>query len=83
VLGADHPDVAQSLNNLAWLYHEQGRYSEAEPLYQRALDILCNALGREHPTTQNVQRNLAALSASGVQHRSWLCCVQHWLKLRR
>ena len=34
VLGVDHPDTADSLNNLAGLYHAQGRYDEAEPLYE-------------------------------------------------
>ena len=33
-LGPDHPDVGTSLNNLAGLYRAQGRYAEAEPLYQ-------------------------------------------------
>ena len=33
-LGPEHPDVAQSLNNLAELYRSQGRYADAEPLYQ-------------------------------------------------
>ena len=28
-----------SLNNLAALYQAQGKYAEAEPLYQRALAI--------------------------------------------
>jgi Tetratricopeptide repeat/CHAT domain len=31
-LGPNHPDVAITLNNLAWLYKTQGRYAEAEPL---------------------------------------------------
>ena len=31
------PDTAQSLNNLALLYHEQERYAEAESLFVRAL----------------------------------------------
>ena len=29
-LGPDHPDVGNSLNALAALYYEQGKYSEAE-----------------------------------------------------
>jgi len=29
-LGPDHPDVAMSLNNLAALYSNQGKYAEAE-----------------------------------------------------
>jgi tetratricopeptide (TPR) repeat protein len=36
VLGAQHPDVATSLNNLALLYHDQGHYEEAEKLEARA-----------------------------------------------
>jgi tetratricopeptide (TPR) repeat protein len=32
-------DLATSLNNLAGLYDAQGRYSEAEPLYQQALEL--------------------------------------------
>ncbi len=51
-LGADHPNVATSLNNLASLYKLQGRYSEAEPLYVRGLGILFSVLGEEHPNTQ-------------------------------
>ena len=38
-LGPDHPDVAQSLNNLADLYSAQGRHADAEPLYKRALAL--------------------------------------------
>ncbi len=48
-LGPEHPDVAQSLNNLAELYRAQGRYAEAEPPYQRSLAILEKVLGPEHP----------------------------------
>jgi tetratricopeptide (TPR) repeat protein len=33
-------DVAASLNNLALLYGNQGRDSETEPLYKRAIAIL-------------------------------------------
>ena len=48
-LGPDHPDVAQSLNNLASCTTHQGRYAEAEPLYKRALAIREKALGPDHP----------------------------------
>jgi Tetratricopeptide repeat len=37
------------LNNLAVLYYEQGRYSEAEPLYRDALAMRQRLLGEEHP----------------------------------
>ena len=48
-LGPDHPNVATSLNNLAELYRNQGKYAEAEPLYKRSLAIREKALGPDHP----------------------------------
>ncbi len=53
--------MATSLNNLAELYHAQGKYPEAEPLYQRALAIWEKALGPEHPNVATVLENYAAL----------------------
>ena len=42
--------MAQSLNNLAGLYHTQGNYAQAEPLLKRSLAIKEKALGPEHPS---------------------------------
>jgi Tetratricopeptide repeat len=47
-LGPEHPDVAQTLNNLAELYRAQGRYM-AEPLFERSLRAVEKALGPNHP----------------------------------
>ena len=44
--GADHPYYAVALNKLAAVYLRQGKYSEAEGLYKRALAIRERALGR-------------------------------------
>ncbi len=61
-LGPKHPDVAQSLNNLAGLYRAQeGKYGEAEPLYQQALANREKALGPEHPDVAQGLENYAAL----------------------
>jgi tetratricopeptide (TPR) repeat protein len=60
-LGEEHPDVAQSLNNLAELYYFQGRYSEAEPLYIQALALRRKLLGEEHPDVAQSLNNLAGL----------------------
>ena len=49
-LGEDHPDVAQSCNNLAELYRALGRYDEAEPLHRRALEIREKRFGPDHPS---------------------------------
>ena len=43
--GPDDPRLATSLNNLAGLYDNQGKYAEAEPLYKRSLAIDEKALG--------------------------------------
>jgi hypothetical protein len=39
VLGPNHPNVAQSLNNLAVLYKAMDRSKEAQALAQRAEEI--------------------------------------------
>ncbi len=59
--GEQDPRLATSLNNLAVLYNAQGRYAQAEPLYQRALAIREKALGPEHPDVAPSLNNLAVL----------------------
>jgi tetratricopeptide (TPR) repeat protein len=46
---------------LAALYNNQGKYAEAEPLYQRALAIREQVLGPTHPDVGQSLNNLAAL----------------------
>ncbi len=53
--------LATSLNSLALLYRAQGRYAEAEPLYQRSLGIREKSLGAEHPDVAQSLNNLAEL----------------------
>ncbi|MCH7778027.1 MAG: tetratricopeptide repeat protein [Gemmatimonadetes bacterium] len=57
----DDVRLATSLNNLALLYEAQGRYAEAEPLYQRALAIREKALGPEPPDVATSLENYADL----------------------
>ncbi len=59
--GKSHPNVAISLNNLANLYLNQGRYAEAEPLYQQARKIASESLGVNHPSTAIIRANLKSL----------------------
>jgi tetratricopeptide (TPR) repeat protein len=42
--GLKHINVALSLDNLAVLYQDQGKYAEAEPLFKRAMEIEEKAL---------------------------------------
>jgi tetratricopeptide (TPR) repeat protein len=61
ILPPEHPDVAQSLNNLALLYYNTGRTAEAEPLLQRSIAILEKTLPPEHPHRMQVRGNYAVL----------------------
>ena len=60
-LGPEDPRVGTSLNNLGVLYKTQGKYAEAEPLYQRALAIREKTLGPDNPNLIVNLNNLAML----------------------
>jgi len=53
--------MATSRNNLAALYRAQGKYAEAEPLYQRSLAIREKALGPDHPDVAKGLESYAVL----------------------
>jgi tetratricopeptide (TPR) repeat protein len=57
----DCPELATSLERLGRLYQAQGRYGEAEPLLQRALELRCHLLDKEHPDVAASLNNLASL----------------------
>lgn len=57
-------DLASNLNYLALLYSSQGRYSEAELLYQQAIEIDKIALPENHPSLARDLNNLANLYSS-------------------
>lgn len=57
----DDPRLATSLNNLAALYHSQGKYAFAEDMYKRAL-VLCQRLhGQQSAEVARILFNLAVL----------------------
>ncbi len=60
-LGADHPNVARDLNNLAQLLKATNRLAEAEPLMRRALAITEASLGADHSNVATGLNNLAML----------------------
>ena len=61
ILPEKHPHIANSLNNLALLYNNQGRYTEAEPLYRQALAMRQEILPEKHPSIATSLNNLAVL----------------------
>ena len=61
VFGNNHPDVADTLNNLAGLYEAMGEYKQVLPLYERALSIDEFVFGNNHPEVAITLSNLAGL----------------------
>lgn len=60
----NHPDIAQSLNNLAHALHELGHAAEAESLLIEALEIRQKLFDRDHPDIAASLNNLAAVRQS-------------------
>ena len=56
----DQSDTAQSLNDEAWSCYQQGKYAEAEELYQRALAVYEKTSGEEDVRILEPLGNLAA-----------------------
>ena len=57
----DDPKLATTLNNLAGVYYIQGKFTEAEPLYQRSLAITEKTYGANHPAVASVLDNMVEL----------------------
>lgn len=59
--GEQDERLALTLNNLAAMYHEQGKFTMAEPLYKRSLDIKTKLFGDCHADVALNHHNLAVL----------------------
>jgi len=63
VYGGDHPDVAESLDNLADLESAEGRYGPADSLYRAAVAMRRRTLGDSHPDVAS------SLTGLGILHK--------------
>ncbi|MCP4420068.1 MAG: tetratricopeptide repeat protein [Chloroflexi bacterium] len=61
ILGSDHPDTAQSLNNMGLLLQAMGYLATARPYFQRAIDITEKVFGFDHPDTAQSLNNMGTL----------------------
>jgi hypothetical protein len=61
LLGAGHPELALSLNNLAVVLASRGATAEAARTYERALAILSRTVGPRHPHYVACKQNLDKL----------------------
>src|SRR5271165_490361 len=83
VYGPEHPNTAQSLNNLAVLYRVMGEYAKAEPLLQEALRIRQKVLGPAHPDTATCLYNLAVLYDAMGEYAKAEPLYQEALRIRQ
>ena len=81
--GPNHPNLADSLSNLAILYNQSGEYDKAQPLYERALQIYQTVHGPDHPDVAHTLTDLAVLHLEQVQPLATLFFrgVQHLISL--
>src|SRR5262249_10125308 len=59
--GPSEPLLAKSLTNIADLYRQEGRYTEAKPIYTHVLEITEKAEGLEQLGVAHALQNLANL----------------------
>src|SRR5262249_25765247 len=76
--GANHPDVAWTLTNLALLYWRQGRYGDAEALHKRALTIREQVLGESHPPLPTTTAWPSFMRRNVSTGRRRGCTSAHW-----
>jgi tetratricopeptide (TPR) repeat protein len=57
----EFPEAVRLLNEAGFYLYERGRYTDAKPLYERALAIREKALGPEHPDVATSLDKLAVL----------------------
>jgi tetratricopeptide (TPR) repeat protein len=66
--GAEDPNMATLLDDLAGLYHALGDNARAEPLYRQSLKIREAKLGKLHPDLAQSLNNLGALLEAQGQY---------------
>ena len=64
VFGTEHPDVAQSYNNIGLIYDSQGNYEKSLEYYNKALEIYEKFFGTEHPNVAMLYNNIGAICNS-------------------
>ncbi|NES21187.1 MAG: CHAT domain-containing protein [Symploca sp. SIO3E6] len=85
VLVAQGEDLAEAerLNQQAFQLYQEGKYSEAIPLAEKALAIRQRILGQEHPDVATSLNNLAALYESQGRYEEAEPLYRQALEMRR
>ncbi len=83
LLGADHQDVAESLDNLATVFADEGRYVEAEARSREALAIFRKVRGSQNSDVADCLNNLGEMLAGQGKHAEAAALHREALALRR
>jgi len=76
------PEAIVLLVDVARYNYDHALYSEAEPLYKRALAICEQVLGFQHPDTASSLNNLATLYSAQGKYEQMEPLLQHALAIR-
>jgi len=83
MLGPEHPITLNSMNNLANVYFDEGKYAQAEALYSQTLEIRRRVLGPEHPITVNSMNSLAFVYSDEGKYAQAEALYSQALEIRR
>ena len=81
-LGPGHPKIAESLDELAFVYITLEKYGEAEPLSRRALAIREEALGPEHPDAAMTLTHLGQIHSAQGDFAEAVSFYEHSLRIQ-
>lgn len=79
----DQIRVSKSLNNLASLYHVQGKYGLAEELYDRCLDLNLDLYGEETLEVAVILHNLAVVNSARRKYEKAELLYKRALEIRQ
>lgn len=82
LLGPDHPELATSLMNLAWVLEDLGEFAQARPLHERVLAIEERAVGPAHKDIAQALMNLGLLSRAEGDYETARNYCQRALEMR-
>lgn len=83
LLGSQHPDVVETLNDLAIIAHYQHHDDQAETLHRQALAILTTIYGPEHPDVAQCLQNIATVCHYQGKYTETEALFQQALHMRK
>jgi len=66
ILGPKHPDTLASMNNLALVLSNQGKYEQAEEMHRRKLELSETVVGKKHEQPRHSAEISGEVSRSGA-----------------